>query len=323
MEPGLANAAGPARHFNALMDTFSLHEFMIRKGQTIRDTPEFESYRRSFEDVWQVVEGLMRHLESICLQYAVPLAIVNGKSLADLAVQVQRGGYQPQMEDLLVCLSNIQEVAGVLKQPGQRFQGPAGAEVAATAIQSAFRGHLARRKFSKRGAASARIQHAWKNSRLRHQLRDKLRLARAERDMRFAELQAQLAEQWPTLQRNAHVVIHVPNLLPPPEVASDPAQRPPPHVLHSLLLREAAQLARLCDLSEPLLDLILVLPSPPDADVINYWNKILEVGGVNDPTSRYRCAHVHARVFLPGEGSAGSGQHGAAWRCTASHATTH
>ena len=41
--------------------------------------------------------------------------------------------------------------------------------------------------------------------------------------------------------------------------------------------REAAQLARLCDLSEPLLDLLLVLPSPPDADVLAYWNKLLEV----------------------------------------------
>lgn len=55
-----------------------------------------------------------------------------------------------------------------------------------------------------------------------------------------------------------------------------------------MLLREAAQLARLCDLSEPLLDLLLVLPAPPDPDVVSYWNKLLEVGGVSDPTNRYR-----------------------------------
>lgn len=31
-----------------------------------------------------------------------------------------------------------------------------------------------------------------------------------------------------------------------------------------------------------------VLPSPPNSDVIGYWNKILEVGGVTNPAGRYR-----------------------------------
>lgn len=145
--------------------------------------------------------------------------------------------------------------------------GPTGQEAAVTLIQSHFRGHVARCKYSRRGQASAQIQNAWRNSRLRSQLRGRLRLARAERDMRFADLQAQLAAQWPLMQRNAHVVIHVPNLMPAPRGAD---WRPPPHVLSTLLLAEAAQLARLCDLSEPLLDLVLVLPTPPDADVMHY-----------------------------------------------------
>lgn len=41
--------------------------------------------------------------------------------LADPAprTQVATQGYAPSMEDLLVCLTNIQEVAGLLKQPGR------------------------------------------------------------------------------------------------------------------------------------------------------------------------------------------------------------
>jgi hypothetical protein len=46
----------------------------------------------------------------------------------------------------------------------------------------------------------------------------------------------------------------------------------------SLLAAEAAQLARLCDLAEPLVEVVLVLPSPLDPDVVSYWDKILEVG---------------------------------------------
>ncbi|KAG2432871.1 hypothetical protein HXX76_008603 [Chlamydomonas incerta] len=295
-----AAAAAALRPFEALMDTFSLHEVLIRKGVVIRETPEFESYSRSYEGVWGVVEGLLQHLAALCGQYAVPLAVVNGKSLADLAIQVAGAGYAPAMEDLLVCLTNIQEVAGLLKQPGRRFMGPGGQDSAAQLIQSFYRGHLARRKYSVRGQATLKIQHAWRNSRLRQQLRQRMRMARLERDMRFAELRDQLEQQWPLFRRNAHVVVHVPNLLPPPVTAGDVTTRPEPHLLNTMLMREAAQLARLCDLSEPLLDLILVLPSPPDADVIHYWNKLLEVGGVSDPTSRYRIVVPENHARLPG-----------------------
>jgi len=38
------------------------------------------------------------------VQYAIPLAIVDGKSLADLAHGVVAAGLQPQMQDLLVCV---------------------------------------------------------------------------------------------------------------------------------------------------------------------------------------------------------------------------
>ncbi|KXZ47062.1 hypothetical protein GPECTOR_38g299 [Gonium pectorale] len=289
-----------ARPFESLMDTFSLHEIMIRKGQAVRDTPEFESYARTYAPVFGVVEGLLQHLGALCEQYAIPLAIVNGKSLADLAIQVANAGYQPAMEDLLMCLTNIQEVAALLKQPGRRFLGPGGQDAAAQLIQAHYRGHLARRLHGVRGQATLRIQHAWKNSRLRKQLRERMRLARLERDMRFSELRFQLEQSWPLMRRNAHVVVHVPNLLPPPVTAGDVTTRPEPHLISAMLLREAAQLARLCDLSEPLLDLILVLPSPPDAEVIHYWNKLLEVGGVSDPTSRYRIVVPENYSRLPG-----------------------
>lgn len=41
------------------MDTFSLHEFMIRNGRTITETPEYESYRRSHEPMWEVIDLLI------------------------------------------------------------------------------------------------------------------------------------------------------------------------------------------------------------------------------------------------------------------------
>ena len=61
------------------MDSHSLHEFMIRYGQTLSSTPEFMSYQRVYAAVWPVLAELILQLEGICAEYAVPLVVVDGK----------------------------------------------------------------------------------------------------------------------------------------------------------------------------------------------------------------------------------------------------
>lgn len=68
-----------ARQYEQLMDSHSLHEFMIRHGQTLDSTPEFASFQRVYAALWPVVEELIKQLEGICAEYAVPLAVVDGK----------------------------------------------------------------------------------------------------------------------------------------------------------------------------------------------------------------------------------------------------
>jgi hypothetical protein len=57
-----------ARPYEMLMDTFSLHEFMIRKGAVIDSTPEFESYHRTYQPLWAVIQPLIQQLEVLCKQ---------------------------------------------------------------------------------------------------------------------------------------------------------------------------------------------------------------------------------------------------------------
>lgn len=52
-------------------------------------------------------------------------------------------------QDLLLCIKNIQEVGEMLRQPGRRFLGGDGKAGAATAIQAAWKGMIARRRHSK------------------------------------------------------------------------------------------------------------------------------------------------------------------------------
>ncbi|KAG1656325.1 hypothetical protein FOA52_006656 [Chlamydomonas sp. UWO 241] len=282
-----------ARGFDSLMDNFSLHEFMIRMGRTIESTPEFESFKRTYEAFWDVISVLIRQLEALMTRFAVPIAVVDGKSLAELAQGVIAAERQPALQDLLLCLQNIQEVGSLLRQPGRRFRGQGGTDAAATAIQSAWRGLLARRKHSKAGIAAAAIQGAWRMHRLRGDLQEKLVVARSQRNARFQELQARLPQIWHQLQTNAHVIIHVPCLAPAIKPHTSPAVR------DAVLATEAAQLARLCDLAEPLTEVLLLMPGPPDPDVMHYWDKILQVGGVDSPSSRYRVVWPANHARLP------------------------
>lgn len=68
-----------ARQYEQLMDSHSLHEFMIRHGHTLSSTPEFASYQRVYAVLWPVIQELILQLEGICTDYAVPLAVVDGK----------------------------------------------------------------------------------------------------------------------------------------------------------------------------------------------------------------------------------------------------
>jgi hypothetical protein len=36
------------KNYNQVLDTFSLHQFVIRKGRTLTETEEFISYKRTY-----------------------------------------------------------------------------------------------------------------------------------------------------------------------------------------------------------------------------------------------------------------------------------
>lgn len=68
-----------ARQYEELLDSHSLHEFIIRYGQTLNTTPEFASYGRVYAGIWPIITQLILQLEAVCTEYAVPLVVVDGK----------------------------------------------------------------------------------------------------------------------------------------------------------------------------------------------------------------------------------------------------
>lgn len=132
-----------SRQYEDLMDEHSGHYILIRKGETLDNTPEFESFQRVCAEQWPAVASLLLQIEAICVQYDVPTATVDGKKLSNLADVVTMGA-TCNLESLLACIENIQEVAEVLQRPGQRFKGPSGRDAAAVVIQTFQRGYMAR-----------------------------------------------------------------------------------------------------------------------------------------------------------------------------------
>lgn len=133
------------RDYNELLDEFSLHRFVIRKGKTLDNTPEFESYKRKNAVVWGATVTVIKRLEALMQEFDIPLAYMDGGRVVELAKDELT---VPTHEQLLNCITNMDQVMPLMKIRGRRFTtGKKGRKAAATLIQSLMRMFITRRKF--------------------------------------------------------------------------------------------------------------------------------------------------------------------------------
>jgi hypothetical protein len=96
------------RGYNELLDTYSLHQFIIHKGKTMRETPEFLSFKRVGHEIWGSIEQVIRALEQLLTRYFVPLAYIDGQQLMAVAAMELA---VPSRSQLLACIVNEDQVA--------------------------------------------------------------------------------------------------------------------------------------------------------------------------------------------------------------------
>jgi len=99
------------RNYTSLMDSFSVHNFMIWNGRAMKSTPEFQSYRRTYNNEWGGISHIIRLLEEIMTAHEIKLAIVNGYKIYELAML-----NMPffDRDDLLGCVDNIEQIRPAL-----------------------------------------------------------------------------------------------------------------------------------------------------------------------------------------------------------------
>eukprot|EP00854_Cymbomonas_tetramitiformis_P001341 gene1341-1940_t len=281
------------RQYEELLDNFSLHEILIRRGATLDSTPEFSSFKRAYVELWVGITDLLLDIETICRKYAIPLAVIDGKALADLAREHPQGAPAPANK-LLSCVKNIEAVSNLIQQPGRRYLGPDGKAQAAITIQRHARGHVTRqnKKYAVLAATAVIPIQRW----FRVYLEKKARIQtvngkQLERDFAFAQRQERFAEEWDEIQESERVLIHLPSISAATDLRLNTSH---------FQVRQNSQMSRLCDLADPNVDIVYVSPYPLPDDISGYYDKLLQVGGVDEPERRYRVVVPENHNRLPG-----------------------
>lgn len=103
-----------ARGYNELMDEYSLHQLIFRKGKVLDETPEYASFRRTFIDKWGPVSFIIMKFESLFKKFEVQHAVIDGRKLVELA---QEKLDPPQNEEMFECIINKDEVSKSIRVP--------------------------------------------------------------------------------------------------------------------------------------------------------------------------------------------------------------
>ncbi len=273
------NDVDKIRGYNELLDEFSLHQFIIRKGQTLTSTPEFKSFHRTNLATWGAITNVISALENILEQFQVPVAYIDGKTVIELAADELR---KPSVDELLQCIVNIDQVNTMMRLPGRRYGGEDGPNLAATKIQAGWRRFVCRTSYlnyQEAAKAASAIQIGWRQSQEYFTNRARLRQKRADEEERWQRLTMGFAEKWDDVQEKRRVVIHVPS------ISREEHQR---LTIPNFQIQENLQMSRLCAINDPLVDVIYIAPMEITEDVLSYYEKLLEVGGVENPKSRMR-----------------------------------
>ncbi|GMF15784.1 unnamed protein product [Phytophthora fragariaefolia] len=280
------------RGYNELLDAYSLHQFLIHKGRTMRDTPEFVSFRRVAQELWGSVEEALRALETLLTQYFVPLAYVDGQRLLSLA---STGQPRFSKRELLSCIVNEEQVMAVLRRPGQRYKGRDRKRRAATTIQASVRMWSIRRRYlrSRTSDISAtKIQLAWRSFSCHGALKARLREIQREQLEKWEAKMNDLKAQWPQIAGRRRVVVHVPSL------SLDEHSR---LSAENFAVQQNLQLTRICAAAlDSHVDLLVyVSPFELTADVSQYFIKLLQLGGSADSRSRVKLVFPEQATRFP------------------------
>lgn len=221
----------------------------------------------------------MKALARILSIYFIPIAYINGQRILTLA---QAENVILTTKDLISCIRNEDEVKMLLSKPGQRFQGAERTKIATIALQSFIRMAMHRKRFLvmryKYWKVTA-IQRNWRRFSAHKATQMKIEAKREHQEMVFTDLMRSFCSNWDKIRMQRRTIIHIPS------ISIDSRQR---MKTEQFSIQQNLQLQRLCAVIDENVELIYICPFELTDDIVQYYMKLLQLGGISDAAARIK-----------------------------------
>ncbi|XP_061451895.1 IQ domain-containing protein H isoform X4 [Rhineura floridana] len=255
----------PSQAFQNLCLEF---EIPVRKGAvdyTARDLQGFKKYCCLF---WGSVLSFLEHVANFLKDYAIPSAIIKGKKVLEIIPDFELN-QRLTREEILSVIKNVSVVRKLLSQPGQRYKGQNGIDMAATKIQATWRCYKSRKAyivFRQQQWASGVIAISWLVHVHMGRVKKTLKESRQRHLENFYIRAKHLAANWNRIRTSRRTIIHIPSL----GYMQSVREATP-----DFTILQGSQFGRLCEIQDTNVDVIYVCPFQLSEEMLRYYDTFL------------------------------------------------